>query len=146
MGDARDARDLVGGADKDLNLPTRVDMIARYVREYSADGFLINSVKSCNSFSVGQLLVLRQLEEMGFCAPGEGGAFVEGGALGAEQLERLLRSSGLTAIATPLAPATPQTSHPPASDAGHLRPLADADTGEVLFADHQLALQHAVGE
>ncbi|HSG64020.1 MAG TPA: 2-hydroxyacyl-CoA dehydratase family protein, partial [Gammaproteobacteria bacterium] len=37
--------------------------IERYLREYSADGFLINSVKSCNSFSVGQLLMLRQLEE-----------------------------------------------------------------------------------
>ena len=34
---------------------TRVDMLARYVEEYEADGFLINSVKSCNSFTAGQL-------------------------------------------------------------------------------------------
>jgi benzoyl-CoA reductase subunit B len=34
----------------------RVSLLERYLREYSADGFLINSVKSCNSFSVGQLL------------------------------------------------------------------------------------------
>ena len=43
------------------------------VREYRADGFLINSVKSCNSFSVGQLLMLRQLEER----TGVPGAFIE---------------------------------------------------------------------
>ena len=50
------------GCYTNLNLPTRVQMLARYVQEYSADGFLINSVKSCNSFSAGQLAMLREVE------------------------------------------------------------------------------------
>ncbi len=50
------------GCYTNLNLPQRVDMIARYVKEYDADGFLINSVKSCNSFSAGQLHILREVE------------------------------------------------------------------------------------
>jgi benzoyl-CoA reductase subunit B len=51
------------GCYTNLNLPSRTEMIARYVRDYQADGFLINSIKSCNSFSAGQLLILRQVEE-----------------------------------------------------------------------------------
>lgn len=51
------------GCYTNLGLPSRVALLEQYVREYRADGFLINSVKSCNSFSVGQLLMLRQLEE-----------------------------------------------------------------------------------
>ncbi len=50
------------GCYTNLNLPTRIDMLARYLREYQADGFLINSVKSCNSFSAGQLHILREVE------------------------------------------------------------------------------------
>jgi benzoyl-CoA reductase subunit B len=61
------------GCYTNLNLPTRVDLIARYVRDYAADGFLINSVKSCNSFSVGQLVMLRELEKR----TGIPGAFIE---------------------------------------------------------------------
>jgi benzoyl-CoA reductase subunit B len=61
------------GCYTNLGLPTRVDLLERYVREYRADGFLINSVKSCNSFSVGQLMMLRQLEER----TGVPGAFIE---------------------------------------------------------------------
>jgi benzoyl-CoA reductase subunit B len=61
------------GCYTNLGLPSRVDLLEKYVREYSADGFLINSVKSCNSFSVGQLLILRQLEER----TGVPGAFIE---------------------------------------------------------------------
>jgi benzoyl-CoA reductase subunit B len=61
------------GCYTNLGLPTRVDLIERYIREYSADGFLINSVKSCNSFSVGQLLMLRQIEER----TGIAGTFIE---------------------------------------------------------------------
>lgn len=61
------------GCYTNLGLPTRVALIERYIREYKADGFLINSVKSCNSFSVGQLLMLRQLEER----TGLPGAFIE---------------------------------------------------------------------
>ncbi|MAG31437.1 MAG: benzoyl-CoA reductase subunit B [Deltaproteobacteria bacterium] len=61
------------GCYTNLNVPTRVDMIARYVEEYGADGFLINSIKSCNSFSAGQLVMLRQIEER----TGRSGAFIE---------------------------------------------------------------------
>ena len=61
------------GCYTNLGLPTRLDLLERYVREYHADGFLINSVKSCNSFSVGQLMMLRQLEER----TGVPGAFIE---------------------------------------------------------------------
>jgi benzoyl-CoA reductase subunit B len=51
------------GCYTNQGLPTRIGLLEQYIREYRADGFLINSVKSCNSFSVGQLLMLRQLEE-----------------------------------------------------------------------------------
>ncbi len=51
------------GCYTNLNLPSRTDMIVKYVEDYDADGFLVNSVKSCNSFSAGQLLILRQVEE-----------------------------------------------------------------------------------
>jgi benzoyl-CoA reductase subunit B len=61
------------GCYTNLGLPTRVDLLESYIRDYSANGFLINSVKSCNSFSVGQLLILRQLEER----TGVPGAFIE---------------------------------------------------------------------
>jgi len=50
------------GCYTNLNLPSRVEMLARYIREYSADGLLVNSIKSCNSFSAGQLLMLREVE------------------------------------------------------------------------------------
>jgi len=45
------------------SLPSRVDMLCNYMDEYQADGFLVNSIKSCNSFSAGQLLMLREIEE-----------------------------------------------------------------------------------
>jgi benzoyl-CoA reductase subunit B len=61
------------GCYTNLGLPTRVSLLERYVRDYHADGFMINSVKSCNSFSVGQLLMLRQLEER----TGVPGGFIE---------------------------------------------------------------------
>jgi benzoyl-CoA reductase subunit B len=51
------------GCYTNLNLPSRTDMIVDQVRDYEADGFLINSIKSCNSFSAGQLLMLREIEE-----------------------------------------------------------------------------------
>lgn len=55
------------------NLPQRVDQLTRYVREYSADGLLINSVKSCNSFSAGQLMMMREVEQR----TGKPAAFIE---------------------------------------------------------------------
>jgi len=61
------------GCYTNLNLPSRIDMLVRYVKEYQADGFLINSVKSCNSFSAGQLVMLRRIEE----ATGVPGGFIE---------------------------------------------------------------------
>jgi len=45
------------------SLPARVNMLSNYMDEYQADGFLVNSIKSCNSFSAGQLLMLREIEE-----------------------------------------------------------------------------------
>ena len=61
------------GCYTNLGLPTRIEMIAQYVREYEADGFLINSVKSCNSFSAGQLHILREVEKRS----GKPGGFIE---------------------------------------------------------------------
>lgn len=61
------------GCYTNLSLPQRVDMLARYVQDYEADGFLINSVKSCNSFSAGQLHMLREVENR----VGRPGGFIE---------------------------------------------------------------------
>lgn len=65
--------DYCSGCYTNLNLPSRIEMLARYVADYSADGFLINSVKSCNSFSAGQLLMLREVEKR----TGVPGGFIE---------------------------------------------------------------------
>lgn len=51
------------GCYTNLNLPQRVELIEKYVKEYKADGFLINSIKSCNSFSAGQLMIMREIEQ-----------------------------------------------------------------------------------
>ncbi len=61
------------GCYTNLSLPQRVEMIARYVRDYDADGFLINSVKSCNSFAAGELHMLREIENR----VGKPGGFIE---------------------------------------------------------------------
>jgi bcr-type benzoyl-CoA reductase subunit B len=61
------------GCYTNLNFPQRIDMICRYMDEYQADGLLINSIKSCNSFSAGQLLILREVEKR----TGKPAAFVE---------------------------------------------------------------------
>jgi len=45
-----------------LNLQQRVDLLSKCITEYHADGFLVNSIKSCNSFSAGQLMIMQQLE------------------------------------------------------------------------------------
>ena len=50
------------GCYTNINLPGRVDLLERYLRHYEADGLLVNSVKSCNSFSAGQLVMLREIE------------------------------------------------------------------------------------
>jgi benzoyl-CoA reductase subunit B len=61
------------GCYTNLNFPQRIDMICRYIEEYQADGLLINSIKSCNSFSAGQLLILREVEKR----TGKPAAFIE---------------------------------------------------------------------
>ncbi len=55
------------------NLPERVNMLENYINEYEADGLLINSIKSCNSFSAGQLLMMREVEKR----TGKPAAFIE---------------------------------------------------------------------
>jgi benzoyl-CoA reductase subunit B len=54
-------------------LPARVDLLADYVRDYRADGFVFNSIKSCNSFSAGQLVMMREVEKR----TGIPGGFIE---------------------------------------------------------------------
>ena len=61
------------GVYTNRSLPMRIDMLASYVRDYEADGLLINSIKSCNSFSAGQLLIMREVEKR----TGKPAAFVE---------------------------------------------------------------------
>ena len=61
------------GCYTNLSLPSRIDLLTKYVGEYRADGFLINSVKSCNSFSAGQLHILREVE----ARSGRPGGFIE---------------------------------------------------------------------
>ncbi len=61
------------GCYTNRNLPQRVDMLEKYVNEYEADGILVNSVKSCNSFSAGQLVMLKEVEKR----TGIAGGFIE---------------------------------------------------------------------
>ncbi len=61
------------GCYTNLSLPKRVDMIAKYINDFDADGLLINSIKSCNSFSAGQLMMLREVERV----TGRPGGFIE---------------------------------------------------------------------
>jgi benzoyl-CoA reductase subunit B len=58
------------GCYTNLNLPSRVDTLCRYVETYGADGLLVNSIKSCNSFSAGQLAILREVERRSGCPAG----------------------------------------------------------------------------
>jgi len=61
------------GCYTNRNLPQRVEMLVSYLNDYAADGLLINSIKSCNSFSAGQLLMLREVERR----TGKPAAFIE---------------------------------------------------------------------
>lgn len=61
------------GCYTNRNMPSRVDLIEKYMNEYQADGLLINSIKSCNSFSAGQLMMMNEIEKR----TGKPGAFVE---------------------------------------------------------------------
>jgi benzoyl-CoA reductase subunit B len=51
------------GVYTNRNLPQRIDLLEQYMDEYQADGLLINSIKSCNSFSAGQLMIMREVEK-----------------------------------------------------------------------------------
>lgn len=46
-----------------MNIPQRIDLLQKCIEDYSADGYLTNSIKSCNSFSAGQLAMMRELED-----------------------------------------------------------------------------------
>lgn len=46
-----------------LNLTQRINLLSKCVEDYHADGLLVNSIKSCNSFSAGQLIMMRKIEE-----------------------------------------------------------------------------------
>ncbi len=61
------------GVYTNMSLPSRIDMLVNYMDEYEADGLLINSIKSCNSFSAGQLLIMREVEKR----TGKPAAFIE---------------------------------------------------------------------
>jgi len=61
------------GCYTNLSLPSRVDLLSRYLVDYEADGLLIHSIKSCNSFSAGQLAMLREIESR----TGRPGGFIE---------------------------------------------------------------------
>ncbi|MCH8950571.1 MAG: benzoyl-CoA reductase subunit B [Proteobacteria bacterium] len=51
------------GVYTNRSLPMRIDMLVDHMDEYQADGLVINSIKSCNSFSAGQLLIMREVEK-----------------------------------------------------------------------------------
>lgn len=61
------------GCYTNRSLPERVKILETYINEYGADGLLINSIKSCNSFAAGQLLMMREVERR----TGKPAAFVE---------------------------------------------------------------------
>ncbi len=65
--------DYCAGCYTNLDLPTRIGLLSKWVKDYDADGLLVNSVKSCNSFSAGQLLILREVEKR----TGRPGGFIE---------------------------------------------------------------------
>jgi len=61
------------GVYTNRSLPMRIEMLVNYINEYEADGLLVNSIKSCNSFSAGQLLIMREVEKR----TGKPAAFIE---------------------------------------------------------------------
>lgn len=61
------------GCYTNRSLPMRTKMIVDYMNEYEADGFLVNSIKSCNSFAAGELLMMREVENR----TGKPAAFIE---------------------------------------------------------------------
>ena len=54
-------------------LPGRVAMLEKYMNDYEADGLLVNSVKSCNSFAAGELMMMKEIQKR----TGKPAAFIE---------------------------------------------------------------------
>ena len=54
-------------------LPGRVAMLEKYMNDYDADGLLVNSVKSCNSFAAGELMMMKEIQKR----TGKPAAFIE---------------------------------------------------------------------
>ncbi|OGC93722.1 MAG: benzoyl-CoA reductase subunit B [candidate division Zixibacteria bacterium RBG_16_53_22] len=50
------------GCYTNRSLPQRISLLERFIKNNHADGLLVNSIKSCNSFSAGQLVMMRDLE------------------------------------------------------------------------------------
>jgi len=46
-----------------LSIPQRIDLLSKCISDYHADGYTTNSIKSCNSFSAGQLTMMREIED-----------------------------------------------------------------------------------
>lgn len=46
-----------------LNIPQRIDLLSKCIVDFNADGYITNSIKSCNSFSAGQLGMMREIED-----------------------------------------------------------------------------------
>jgi benzoyl-CoA reductase subunit B len=61
------------GVYTNRSLPQRIEMLTNYINEFEADGLLINSIKSCNSFAAGELMIMREVEKR----TGKPAAFVE---------------------------------------------------------------------
>ncbi len=61
------------GCYTNLSIPARVALLSGHVKAYRADGLVIHSIKSCNSFSAGQLLILKEVEKR----TGKPGGFIE---------------------------------------------------------------------
>jgi benzoyl-CoA reductase subunit B len=51
------------GCYTNRNLPQRIQLIEKFIDDCDADGLVINSIKSCNSFSAGQLAMMRDIEQ-----------------------------------------------------------------------------------
>lgn len=51
------------GCYTNRSLPQRIDLLEQFITRNHADGLIVNSIKSCNSFSAGQLVMMRELED-----------------------------------------------------------------------------------
>lgn len=61
-----------------LSLHQRIELLSNRISGCQADGFLVNSIKNCNSFSAGQLMIMQQLKQKLRITDG----FIESGPVG----------------------------------------------------------------